>query len=41
VSVQTTILGDDHTEALLCVTDIKTNQILSQNFNLVDSLGGK
>jgi len=41
VSVQTPILGDEHTEALLSVSDMKTNLILSQTFNFIDVLGGK
>ena len=41
VSVQMTILNDDHTEPHICVSDRKTGEILTQTFNFLDHLGGK
>lgn len=41
VSIQLTILNDDHTEPHISVTDRKTGEILSQTFNFLDLLGGK
>ena len=34
-------MGDDHTEALLCISDPKGNNIVGQTFNFIDYIGGK
>jgi hypothetical protein len=41
VSIQLTILNDDHTEPHITITDRKSGEILSQTFNFLDLLGGK
>jgi len=41
VSLQMTILNDDHAEPHVCVTDARSGQIVNQCFNFVDHLGGK
>jgi hypothetical protein len=41
VSVQLTILNDDHTEPFISVTEQRSGQILSQTFNFLDYIGGK
>jgi hypothetical protein len=41
VSIQLTILNDDHTEPHISVFDRKTGEILSQTFNFLDYIGGK
>lgn len=41
MSLQHTILNDDHSEPHICVTCAKTGQVLSQCFNFLDHIGGK